>query len=173
MVKYLSFHNSSFALWYLSKWQGHSVTQPLFNLPCLLSCSRGEVCWCRDICDYPKLVHIFACIKTPSMFPCVVGVESVQSSPQVNSYLHCILTPCTFSYFVVEKGHDPLWSKVFIFVCIKTPKHISVGSSFFEQYSIQFKNEQFLMVSLILCSSSSFLHVLVFSCLPHLFLLLS
>jgi hypothetical protein len=34
MVKYLSFHNSSFALRYFlkCKWQGHSVTHPLFSL---------------------------------------------------------------------------------------------------------------------------------------------
>ncbi len=31
MVKYLSFRNSSFALrYFLCKWQGHSVTHPLF-----------------------------------------------------------------------------------------------------------------------------------------------
>jgi hypothetical protein len=32
MVKYLSFHNSSFALRYFfyCKWQGHGVTHPLF-----------------------------------------------------------------------------------------------------------------------------------------------
>jgi hypothetical protein len=31
MVKYLSFHNSSFALRYFQcKWQGHSMTHPLF-----------------------------------------------------------------------------------------------------------------------------------------------
>jgi hypothetical protein len=32
MVKYLSFHNSSFAFYdpFKSKWQGHNVTHPLF-----------------------------------------------------------------------------------------------------------------------------------------------
>ncbi len=95
--------------------------------------------------------------------------------------------PCSQGYHVLSnsmhifilccwEGHNPLWSKVFskvfIFVCIKMSKHTSIGSSHFEQYSIQFKNEQFLMVSFNSCSCSLFLHVLVFSCLPHLFLLL-
>jgi hypothetical protein len=31
MVKYLSLHNSSFALRYFLKWQGHSATHPCFN----------------------------------------------------------------------------------------------------------------------------------------------
>jgi hypothetical protein len=40
MVKYLSFHNSSFALRYIllkCKWQGHSVTHPLFELRSIAS----------------------------------------------------------------------------------------------------------------------------------------
>ncbi|CAK9214304.1 unnamed protein product [Sphagnum troendelagicum] len=42
MVKYLSFHKSSFALRYFMyhKWQGHNVTHPLFHLPL---CTLNEI----------------------------------------------------------------------------------------------------------------------------------
>ncbi len=46
MVKYLSFHNSSFALRYFlkkCKWQGHSVTHPLFYLHFLLCLAPYDV----------------------------------------------------------------------------------------------------------------------------------
>ncbi len=52
MVKYLSFHNFSFASWYIliNKWQGASVTHPF--VMCVVKKTRWVKCW-RPLMRYP------------------------------------------------------------------------------------------------------------------------